>query len=75
LLRHCKRNANRAWPGETKWSLNGFRRTFCTSCLRAGLDVRTVMQLMGHKDIESTLRYWRPVEMEQLRGKMGAIFQ
>ena len=29
----------------------------------------------GHKDIESTLRYWRPVEMEQLRGKMGAIFQ
>jgi len=32
------------------------------------------MQLMGHKDIESTLRYWRPVEMEQLRGKMGAIF-
>jgi integrase len=35
----------------------------------------TVMQLMGHKDIESTLRYWRPVEMEQLRGKMGEIFQ
>jgi site-specific recombinase XerD len=49
--------------------------TFCTTCLRAGLDVRTVVQLMGHKDIESTLRYWRPVEMEQLRGKMGAIFQ
>jgi integrase len=75
LLRHCKRIANRAGLDETKWSLHGFRRTFCTTCLRAGLDVRTVMQLMGHKDIESTLRYWRPVEMEQLRGKMGAIFQ
>jgi integrase len=75
LLRHCKRIANRAGLDATKWSLHGFRRTFCTTCLRAGLDVRTVMQLMGHKDIESTLRYWRPVEMEQLRGKMGAIFQ
>ena len=75
LLRHCKRIAKRAGLDETKWSLHGFRRTFCTTCLRAGLDVRTVMQLMGHKDIESTLRYWRPVEMEQLRGKMGAIFQ
>ena len=75
LLRHCKRMANRAGLDEKKWSLHGFRRTFCSTCLRAGLDVRTVMQLMGHKDIESTLRYWRPVEMEQLRGKMGAIFQ
>jgi integrase len=75
LLRHCKRIARLAGLDETKWSLHGFRRTFCTMCLRNGLDVRTVMLLMGHSDIESTLRYWRPVEMEQLRGKMATIFQ
>lgn len=75
LLRHAKRIARRAGLDEKKWSLHGFRRTFCTSCLRAGLDVRTVMLLMGHRDIESTLRYWRPVELESLRGRMGQIFQ
>jgi integrase len=75
LLRHCKRMARRAGLDEKKWSLHGFRRTFCTACLRAGLDVRTVMLLMGHKDIESTLRYWRPIELENLRLRMGQIFQ
>lgn len=75
LLRHCKRVARRAGLDETNWSLHGFRRTFCTACLRAGLDVRTVMLLMGHKDIESTLRYWRPIELEGLRARMGQIFQ
>jgi integrase len=73
-LRTCKRIAARAGLDPTKWSLHGFRRTFCTSCLRAGLDVRTVMLLMGHKDIDSTLRYWRAIEMEQLHGKMSSIF-
>lgn len=73
-LRTCKRIASRAGLDPAKWTLHGFRRTFCTSCLRAGLDVRTVMLLMGHKDIESTLRYWRPLEVEQLRGKMNSVF-
>ena len=75
LLESISSAARRAGLDETKWSLHGFRRTFYTSCLRGGLDVRTVMLLMGHKDIESTLRYWRPVEMEQLRSRMGQIFQ
>lgn len=75
MLRHLKRLAKRAGLDEKKWSLHGFRRTFCTTCLRAGLDVRTVMVLMGHSDIESTLRYWRPLEMEQLRNRMGDIFK
>lgn len=73
-LRTCKRIASRAGLDPTKWSLHGFRRTFCTNRLRAGLDIRTVMLLMGHKDIESTLRYWRAIEMEQLHGKMSEVF-
>lgn len=73
-LRMCKRIAKRAGLDQTKWSLHGFRRTFCTNCFRAGLDARTVMTLMGHKDIESTLRYWRALEGQQLRDKMSAVF-
>lgn len=75
LLRHLKRLARKAGMDESKWSLHGFRRTFATTCLRAGMDVRTVMMLMGHSDIESTLRYWKPVEVEQLRSRIGDIFQ
>jgi integrase len=74
LLRHCKRVAVRAGLNEAEWSLHGFRRTFCTTLLRAGLDARSVMQLMGHSDIESTLRYWRPLEVETLRDKVDAVF-
>jgi integrase len=74
LLRHCKRIAIRAGLHEDEWSLHGFRRTFCTTLLRAGLDARSVMQLMGHCDIESTLRYWRPLEVESLRDKVDAVF-
>ncbi len=74
MLRTCKRVAARAGLDETRWSLHGFRRTFCTTLLRSGLDVRTVMSLMGHSDIESTMRYWRPLQSEELRGKIGALF-
>jgi integrase len=75
LLRHCKRVAARAGLDPAKWSLHGFRRTFCTSLLRSGLDARSVMQLMGHSDIESTLRYWRPLEVESLREKSQLRFR
>jgi integrase len=74
LLRHCKRIARKAGLDPRRWSLHGFRRTFCTSLLRSGLDARSVMKLMGHNDIESTLRYWRPLEVETLRAKVDAVF-
>jgi len=40
--------------------LHKFRATFCTTLLQSGLDIRTVMKLMGHSDLESTMRYLRP---------------
>jgi integrase len=73
-LQCCKRTAQRAGLNPAKWSLHGFRRTFCTSLLRAGLDARSVMSLMGHTDIESTLRYWRPLEAENLRSRVDQVF-
>ena len=43
-----------------EWFLHRFRATFCTTLLRSGMDLRTVQRLMGHSDMESTMRYLRP---------------
>jgi len=52
--------AARAGLNPTDWTLHGFRRTCITAWLRAGLDVRTLMALAGHSQIESTMRHLRP---------------
>lgn len=74
LLRHCKRIAERAGLNASAWGLHKFRKTYCTNLLRSGMDVRTVMSLMGHSSIQTTLRYLRPIEAENLRSKMDNVF-
>ena len=55
------------------WYLHKFRSTFVTTMLRNGLDLRSVMQLSGHSDIESVMRYLRPAEGEELRSRVNAV--
>ncbi len=74
MLRTCKRIAVRAGFNQDDWGLHKFRKTFCTSLLRSGMDIRTVMSLMGHSNIATTMRYLRPIEAEQLRGRVDAIW-
>jgi len=56
-----------------RWFLHKFRATFCTKLLRSGLDIRTVQQMMGHADLESTMRYLRPAENEQTQAVVNAM--
>ena len=56
-----------------EWTLHRFRRTFGTTLLRAGLDLRTVQALMGHEDLDSTLRYLRPATGTQLRTRINSV--
>lgn len=56
-----------------EWTLHKFRRTFGTTLLRAGLDLRTVQSYMGHADLESTMRYLRPASAEESQSKINAI--
>ena len=50
------------------WFLHKFRATFATMHLRAGVDLTTVQTWMGHKDLESTMRYLKPArDKEALR--------
>ena len=41
------------------------RHTFATMALRAGVDLRTLQQRMGHSDIKTTMEYLHFIEPEQ----------
>ena len=60
LLDKCKAIAKRGKLVEEKFNLKTFRSTYATRMLRAGFDVRTVQHWMGHKSLETTMRYLAP---------------
>ena len=57
-----------------RWFLHKFRATFCTKMHRnADIDLRTLQSLMGHSDLESTLRYLRPAENVQTQALINKM--
>jgi integrase len=56
-----------------EWTLHKFRRTYCTTLLRSGVDLRTVQAYMGHADLASTMRYLRPASSGEAQAKINAI--
>jgi site-specific recombinase XerD len=46
------------------YMLHSFRQTYATTLHRKGVDVRTLMNLLGHADIETTLKYLAPMKAE-----------
>jgi integrase/recombinase XerD len=60
MLLRCKAIAKRANLDEGKFDLKTFRSTYATRMLRAGFDVRTVQHWMGHRSLETTMRYLAP---------------
>jgi integrase len=60
MLNHCKSVAVRAKLDPAKFDLKTFRSTYATGMLRRGFDVRTVQHWMGHKSLETTMRYLAP---------------
>jgi len=60
MLDRCKAVAKRAGLDPVKFDLKTFRSTYATRMLRQGFDVRTVQHWMGHKSLETTMRYLVP---------------
>jgi integrase/recombinase XerD len=56
------------------WYLHKFRSTFATMHLQAGVDIRTVQQWMGHKDLASTMRYLKPARGKGVLEKVNNTF-
>ena len=60
MLLKCKAIAERGGLDSEKFDLKTFRSTYATRMLRSGFDVRTVQHWMGHKSLETTMRYLMP---------------
>jgi integrase/recombinase XerD len=60
MLDRCKAVAARAELDAAGFDLKTFRSAYATRMLRAGFDVRTVQHWMGHKSLETTMRYLVP---------------
>jgi integrase/recombinase XerD len=60
MLLRCKAVAERAGLDPAEFDLKTFRSTYATRMLRKGFDVRTVQDWMGHKSLETTMRYLVP---------------
>ena len=79
MLDHCKAIAERAGITATRFDLKTFRSTYATRLLRAGFDVRTVQHWMGHRSLETTMRYLAPamdvhdrLDKVQIAGVLGS---
>jgi integrase/recombinase XerD len=55
------------------FTLQKFRRTCITGLLQSGIDMRTVQAIAGHANIETTMRYLRPVSAKSLHMAVTAI--
>lgn len=85
LLRQLKRLVNRAGlncgncegcknENECRnWTLHKLRRTYATTLLRNGIDLRTVQHFMGHADLSSTMRYLRPADSRATQAAISKI--
>jgi len=80
MLDKCKAIAERAKLPPAHFHLRRFRSTYATRMLRSGFDVRTVQHWMGHKSLETTMRYLSPakdvherLDKVQIAGLLGPV--
>ena len=68
------RHGNRCSEGPhcQHFFLHKFRHTFATEHLRHGVDIRTLQNWMGHRDIKSTMVYLKGVQSKDALAKVNA---
>ena len=54
-----------------EFGLHKFRHTYATTLLRDGVDLLSLQKLLGHKDLDSTRRYLRALEPDDLLKKIN----
>jgi site-specific recombinase XerD len=51
-----------------------FRATFATTLLQNSVDLKTIQKLLGHKNLESTMRYLAKAESPKVRARVNAVW-
>jgi integrase/recombinase XerD len=51
-----------------------FRASYATKLLQSGVDLKTVQKLLGHKNLESTMRYLAKAQSHEVRAKVDAVW-
>lgn len=50
-----------------------FRHAFCSSCANGGIPVFSLMKMLGHTNVQTTLRYYHQFNTNELQDKLCAI--
>ena len=58
-------------PYCTRWFLHKFRHTYATRHLQDGIDIRTLQQWLGHRDIASTMVYLKGVRNSDVQARIN----
>jgi integrase len=61
-----------AGPYCGRWFLHKFRHTYATRHLQDGIDIRTLQQWMGHRDIASTMVYLKGARNRDVQARINA---
>lgn len=73
-LRHrFQRIANRAGMEGKRLGLHALRHTFATTMLRAGADLKTVQDLLGHCSLVTTALYLSPASSVETRARLDSL--
>jgi integrase len=73
LWEDTQRLTRRAGIDVAKGHPHAWRATYCTTLHRQGVPVTDIMKLMGHSDIQSTMRYLAPLRGKDLHAKMATV--
>jgi len=66
-----KTNRCSSGPYCRRWFLHKFRHTYATRHLQDGIDIRTLQQWMGHRDIASTMVYLKGVRNRDIQARLN----
>jgi integrase/recombinase XerD len=58
-------------PYCTRWFLHKFRHTYATRHLQDGIDIRTLQQWMGHRDMASTMVYLKGLRNKDVQARIN----
>ena len=54
---------------------HNLRHTFATTCIKKGIDVKTVSELLGHSSVKVTLERYMHTDMELKREKLAGLYE